>query len=130
MVRAGLIGCSGLLAVIILAVVAMAMVGGGSPVASPQTRTVTYRVTAQGAPAVITYANTQGGSESVETRSTKWEETLTLGDGAQFEFGAPQVQAQLQGNGTVTCEVLVDGKSQDMRTSRGEYQIALCSGNL
>jgi hypothetical protein len=83
--------------------------------AAAAAQTVTYVVT--GSPADVTYGPAGSSlSGSVPLRVTK-----PLGTPAYYS-----VQAQLQGSGSVSCEIDVDGKAVSRGTASGGYQIASC----
>lgn len=78
-------------------------------------QTLTYSVT--GSPADVTYGPT--GSEAAGTVPLS----------ASGPLGSPlyySITAQLQGSGTVTCEILIDGKVISQSTASGGYTIASC----
>lgn len=81
--------------------------------AAPQT--VTYDVT--GSPADVTY----GPAGSDLSGSVPMHVTKPLGSPAYYA-----VSAQLQGGGTVSCEIKVDGTVISSATASGGYNIASC----
>jgi hypothetical protein len=78
-------------------------------------QTVTYVVT--GSAADVTYGPT--GSES--SGAVPMSVTKPLGTPLYYS-----IYAQLQGSGTVSCQILVDGKVISQSTASGGYTIASC----
>lgn len=129
-----MLGCGGLVAVVIL-VAALASHGarGTSPAALPALQTVaaapvqaqpakpaaaqtlTYKVT--GSPADVTY----GPTGTDVAGSVPMSVTGPLGAPLYYS-----ISAQLQGAGTVTCEILIDGKVISQSVASGGYNIASC----
>jgi hypothetical protein len=83
--------------------------------APPQKQTVTYVV--NGSPADITY----GPAGSDLSGSVPMRVTQPLGTPDYYA-----ISAQLQGDGTVSCQILVDGKVIATSTATGGYNIADC----
>jgi hypothetical protein len=83
--------------------------------APPQKQTVTYIVT--GSDADVTY----GPSGSDYSGSVPMRITKSLGTPDYYA-----IDAQLQGDGTVSCQILVDGKVISQATASGGYNIASC----
>lgn len=81
----------------------------------PGQRTVTYIVT--GSPANITY----GPAGSRLTATAPMHLTARLGTPIYYA-----INAQLDGSGSVTCEILVDGKVIDRHAAEGSHSIAGC----
>jgi hypothetical protein len=79
--------------------------------------TVTYIVT--GSAADVTY----GPSGSNLTGSVPLNQTADIPSDPPLYYA---VQAQLQGGGTVTCEIEVDGTVISSSTATGGYNIAQC----
>lgn len=131
------LGCGGLAAVVILVAV-LTSHGGGSgssaapaassgvqqpaalpadsaPQSSAAPQTVTYEVT--GSSADVTY----GPAGSDYSGSVPMHVTKPLGTPVYYA-----ISAQLQGGGTVSCKILVDGKAVSSSTATGGYNIAQC----
>ena len=89
----------------------------GAAAAAPAKQTVTYEVT--GSAADVTYGPT--GSDL--SASVPLDKTETIPSKAPLYYS---VQAQLQGAGSVTCKIKVDGKVISQATATGGYQIAQC----
>jgi hypothetical protein len=131
------LGCGGLAAVVILvAVIAGASSSSSSPgssstqtqaaappaqsaaaAAAPAKQTVTYEVS--GSDADVTYGPT--GSDL--SGSVPMNKTQDIPSKPPLYYS---VQAQLQGGGTVTCKIKVDGKVISQSTASGGYNIAQC----
>lgn len=136
--RAGRIlglGCGGLGALVVLVAV-LASHGGTSSSAPPAVptvavsqaaapagstaaaaQTVTYVVT--GSPADVTYGPT--GTELAGT--VPMNKTAAIPPKPPLYYS---VSAQLQGSGTVSCEIKISGKVISSSTASGGYQIASC----
>jgi hypothetical protein len=125
------LGCGGLgaLVVLIVVVVSSSSPSSSSPPASsqqqpaaapaqappPASQTVTYVVT--GSAADVTY----GPAGSSLTGTVPMRLTKPLGTPLYYS-----VQAQLQGAGSVSCQILVDGTAISSSTATGGYNIAQC----
>jgi hypothetical protein len=79
--------------------------------------TVTYVVT--GSSADVTY----GPAGSSLSGSVPMRKTATIPSSPP---GYYSIDAQLNGSGTVTCEILVSGKVVSKATASGSYNIASC----
>lgn len=79
--------------------------------------TVTYVVT--GSSADVTYG--PAGSDS--TGSVPMHKTVAIGATPASYYA---ISAQLNGGGSVTCEILVSGRVVSKATATGSYQIAQC----
>lgn len=95
--------------------------------ALPVAMTVEYVVLCDGCRlASITYQAGEGEREQRNNVSLPWR--FTREDVASRDF--LYVQAQIDdGNGEITCEILVDGEIYRTASSNGEYVIATCSGS-
>jgi hypothetical protein len=83
---------------------------------------VTYRVRGSAGAAALTYRNVQGGTEQTRVR-LPWEVSFDA-KGGTFLY----VSAQNPGvEGSVTCEIALDGEVRTSSTSTGAYVIAECS---
>jgi hypothetical protein len=80
------------------------------------TQTVTYSVT--GSPADVTY----GPAGSDYEGTVPMTKTATLDSNASYYA----IDAQLQGDGEVSCSIAVNGKVIDHATAEGGYNIADC----
>lgn len=91
---------------------------------------VVYRVTTDTVTqhVALTYRNAQENSEQQTGRITggDWESRFTAEPG-QFLYVSVQNRDD---SGTVTCEILVDGRVIESATSRGGHVIATCSGSV
>jgi hypothetical protein len=85
------------------------------PSAAPQGDTVTYKVT--GSPTDVTY----GQAGNMSERNGPGSQTEQLGDPSYVSL-----EAQLQGGGSATCEILVNGQVISEHTASGGYSIAMC----
>jgi hypothetical protein len=81
----------------------------------PANQTITYTVTGSGGVAEVTY----GPSGSSTTGTSPMKVTRPLGDPSYYAL-----TAQLQGSGTVTVTIAVDGKVVSKGTATGGYNIA------
>jgi hypothetical protein len=86
-----------------------------SPATTAAAATVTYKVT--GSYADVTY----GPAGSNLQGHVPLRKTARIGNAAYYA-----VTAQLQGGGSVTCEILVDGAVISKATATGSYNIAMC----
>jgi hypothetical protein len=86
-----------------------------APPSSAAAQTVTYIVT--GSPADVTY----GPAGSDLSGSVPMHLTKPLGSPMYYA-----ISAQLQGGGTVSCKIEVDGKVISQATASGGYNIASC----
>jgi hypothetical protein len=80
-------------------------------------QTVTYAVT--GSDADVTY----GPAGSSLSGTVPMHVTKDIPSSAPIYY---DVQAQLQGGGSVSCQILVDGKVISSSTATGGYNIAMC----
>lgn len=88
---------------------------------------ITYRIDSTRSAVDITYSNAKGGSSSKTVRkaSLPWEVTIEASED-DLELGIPSLQAQLNGGGEVTCEILINGESKAKASSEGQYPIIMC----
>lgn len=88
--------------------------------------TVDYIVSGSADRVDITYENGSGNAEQISDVSLPWEYSF---DGASGDF--LYISAQNQGtNGSVTCEIYVNGTLEETSTSSGAYVIATASGSV
>ena len=89
---------------------------------------VTYKVTANYGTSVlsITQVNAQGGTEQFQRKRTPYEASFKMRGGAFVDISAQQVE----GEASITCEILIDGKPFKQSTSSGRASIAGCSGSV
>lgn len=131
--KAGCLGCAGILVVIAVIGIAGAAAGGKKTAASttvtapqagatapakpaPAAQTVTYSVTGA-ADADIQY----GPAGSSSQGHAPMDVTQPLDKAAFYS-----ISAQLQGSGTVTCQIKIGGKVISQATANGGYNIASC----
>lgn len=88
---------------------------GSAPAKAPAAQTVTYVVT--GSAADVTF----GPSGSDYTGSVPMRVSKPLGTPSYYS-----INAQLQGDGSVSCQILVNGSVVSQGTASGGYQIASC----
>jgi hypothetical protein len=86
-----------------------------SPAVAAAAQTVTYSVT--GSPADVTY----GPAGSDLSAHVPLHKTAKLGNPSYYA-----ISAQLQGGGTVKCEISVNGKVVSKATATGGYNLAQC----
>lgn len=100
---------------------------GGSVNNPPVKSTYSVKYEVSGSPvkesASLTYENETGNTEQKDV-TMPWTETFTAAPG-DFLY----VSAQIDGNGTITCKIYLDGVVWQEATSRGEFVIASCSGS-
>lgn len=87
---------------------------------------VTFRVTSTASRGTVTWA--APGSFSIEqavgTR-LPWSQTWSI-TGVSGSHGGGNFNAQMNGSGRITCEILVDGAVVETRTSSGAYAVVSC----
>lgn len=114
--------CLKLIGVGVLAVV---LVFGGllalRPTTAP-TRAVRYELSGTARSASITTTNADGGIEQ-RTVKVPYESSHRMARGA---FAS--LSAQNEGDGVLTCTIVVEGEPFKTSTSEGQYKIASCSG--
>lgn len=124
--RGWLTGClaavgAAVVVIIVVIVVALALASGGGPKSSSPAAasgsTITYIVT--GSAADVTY----GPSGSDASGSVPMRKTATIPADPPVDYS---IEAQLQGSGSVTCEILVGGKVVSKSAASGSYNIASC----
>jgi hypothetical protein len=115
--RIACLGCLGLVVFLGVVGVGTAVARSHSPSALPAPQTVTVIVT--GDQADVTYGPT--GSDLAGT--VPMDETASIPADPPRYYA---VTAQLQGSGTVSCEIEVDGKALSQATASGGYNIARC----
>lgn len=100
---------------------------GGSANNPPVKSTYSVKYEVSGSPvkegASLTYENETGNTEQKDV-TMPWTETFTAAPG-DFLY----VSAQIDGNGTITCKIYLDGVVWQEATSRGEFVIASCNGS-
>jgi hypothetical protein len=105
------------LALVLIIIIAVAASGGGTSGGGSGGGTVTYIVT--GSNADVTY----GPAGSDAAGKVPMHVTKTI-PGTAPDYYA--ISAQLQGSGTVKCEIEVNGKVISTGTATGSYNIASC----
>lgn len=117
-------------ALTILGAIIIAIILGGlllfflSSLQSSSPIQVTYKISGSASQVFITYQNGQGGTEQKEA-VIPWQYTMTVNHGT-FLY----ISAQNQGdNGSVSCEIWVNGVKWRDSTSDGAYVISDCSGS-
>lgn len=96
------------------------------PKKATTTRTITYRIGGSATRALISYM-TPSGQEQQNGAHVPWRKTFKVEKNA---FDVLVLTAQQQGNGTITCEIDVDGKKVKAAKSSGPYTIATCDHPL
>lgn len=134
--KAGCLGCAGVLVVVFVIAIAVSAVNGNKTAtsttatapqagaaapakpapAAPAAQTVTYSVTGA-ADADVQY----GPAGSSTQGHTPMDVTQPLDKAAFYS-----ISTQLNGTGTVTCQIKVDGKVISQATATGSYNIASC----
>lgn len=96
------------------------------PKKATDTRTITYRIGGTATRATISYM-TPSGQEQQGGAHVPWHKSFKVKKNA---FDVLVLTAQQQGNGTITCEIDVDGKKVKAAKSSGPYTIATCDHPL
>lgn len=126
-------GC--LIAAIIVAVVLIAGVAGVIAVINAISKGVTNATTGEHtftfkvettAKATVVYGTTSGTSQEVVTTSWTKEKKVTGIDGATI-FAS--LDSSAPDNATLSCEILMDGKSQSKNSATGKDSTVSCTGN-
>ena len=73
----------------------------------------------------ITYNNQDGNTEQMDVSSVTWNKKMVTTSG-YFAY----ISAQVDGSGTITCKIKLNGIVVEQATSKGEYVIATCSGRV
>lgn len=89
-----------------------------SPAAPAQASKVTFVVT--GSPAQVTYGDTGSNAQG----SVPMRETMPLGNPLYYS-----INAQLNGSGKVSCQIIIGGKVISFATASGGYNIAMCEAS-
>jgi hypothetical protein len=105
------------LLIIVVLLIPLACISGS------ETHKITYAVGGLGR-ADLTYENASGGTEQ-RTVTIPWSMTFSAPSG-QFVY----LSAQLDGSGSLYCEIVSDGTIVQQANSSGEYVIASCSGRV
>lgn len=113
---------------VVVVVLLIALIGKGVDTVTKdvkQSHSVVYKVTGTATKVDVTYTN-DGGTSTEQQANQKVPFTKKLTIPGDF-FQVYQVMAQNNGaKGSVTCEILLDGKSVKKATSSGQYSIASC----
>lgn len=114
--------------VVIIAVVACTAKGASDAVtaidsASSAKHTVVYKVTTNGK-ANITYGATSGTSTEDITKDWTKNQTITGWDGVSLT-----ITGDMDGATKVSCEILVDGKSESKNAGSGDMASASCDAS-
>lgn len=88
----------------------------------PGPREVEYRV--KGTSFSLTYNNSQGNTEQIDSYSGNWSHKFTTSERMFFAYVSAQNKA---GYGSITAEVWVDGKKVESSSSSGAHVIASAS---
>jgi len=123
-----MLGCGGFAAVFILVAVIASHGSSGSPPAAQTQAAAAPASSAPAAPQTVTYVVTgsaadvtYGPAGSDYSGAVPMTVTKPLGTPAYYS-----INAQLQGGGTVSCEIKVDGNVISHATASGGYNIADC----
>lgn len=87
---------------------------------------VTYRVAGTATSASVTYTDDSSSSTQDEIVDLPFEKTVTI-EGSFFNFYS--ISASGEGEGSVTCEIVVDGKTVDTQDSGADFGFTICSGS-
>ena len=88
---------------------------------SPSKHSVKYAVNGSASSAFITYDNEQGGTEQVQV-ALPFEKSYS-----NVQNMILSIVAQNGGNGTITCEIWIDGKKTKSSTSTAQYGVVTCT---
>lgn len=108
-----------LLILVAAGVAALIVIGNFTSRAPAQQRPATVEIIVTGSPADVTY----GPSGSSLPGSVPMDVTLTVSKPPPAFYA---VNAQLQGGGSVSCEIRVDGTVVSAGQASGGYRIATC----
>ena len=108
-----------LLLVVAAGVAALIIIGNFTSRAPAQRRPDTVEIIVTGSPADVTY----GPSGSSLSGSVPLDVTLTVSKPPPAFYA---VNAQLQGGGSVSCEIRVNGTVVSTARATGGYHIAIC----
>ena len=97
----------------------------GASASTPTYRDVEYRVEGTTRGAGLTYENDQGGTEQRDVQ-VPWKKSFTMQRGAFAYVSAQNSQRE----GTVICQIWVDGVQWRQSESSGAYVIADCHGRI
>jgi hypothetical protein len=90
---------------------------------SPTTYRATYKVTALGSRAFVTYVNQDGGMEQLDV-ALPWQKSISVQRGDILTVSAAsQIESDI-----ITCEIELNGARWKHSTSHGAYVIAVCGG--
>lgn len=101
----------------------------GTPIST--THIVTYLLSGSATSADITY-NTPSGTEQQQGVDVPLTKETDHTPGIEQHFGSGgflYISAQNNGDGTITCEIKVDGLTVAQNTASGEFAIATCEGS-
>jgi len=116
-----------IIAIVITIVITVAMAGAFRKSVSDVTsaeHTITYKVTTT-TKTMISYGDSTGTGQATVTADWSKEQKVT---GIEFAYLTARLDFQAADTASVTCEVLVDGKSQSTNTSKGAGASASCTG--
>jgi hypothetical protein len=123
------LGCGGLAALVILiAVVAGSNSSSSAPPAGTQQTQAAAPASSAAAAQTVTYV-VSGSHADVTYGPAGSDSSGTVPMNVTKPIAAPAyyaISAQLQGDGTVSCKILVDGKVVSQGTANGGYNIAQC----
>jgi hypothetical protein len=124
--KAGFLGCFGVLAAIVVVIVAVAMLASSGSKTTAGTHTVVYDVTGTGAThsADLTLEG-KDGTVQQNDQPVPWTYTRKASSG-DFLY----VSAQNKGSGDITCTITVDGAQLKTSTSSGAFAICQADGSL
>ncbi|WP_084638251.1 MmpS family transport accessory protein [Gordonia shandongensis] len=120
----------GIIVVVFIAIIGgcAAFVGGVANEIDKESKStvdVTYRVTGDGTAGSIVYSDANFNSAQDTEASLPWEKKVTLtGFGKVASLTASN---SFDGNGKITCEILVDGTVKNSQTANGPGASASCS---
>lgn len=99
--------------------------GGSSGSISSDEYTVTYSVGGTTTMASLTYENASGGTEQKDVK-VPWSGQTFNAKRGQFLYVSAQNGSEY---GTISCEILINGKTWKKSSSDGAYAIATCNGS-
>lgn len=109
---------------IVITIAVTAAIGKGVSDVTSADHTITYKVTTT-TKTSITYGASTGTSQ--ETVTANWTKDQKV-QGIEIATLVATLDFQAPDTASVTCEVLIDGKSQSTNTSKGAGAMASCTG--
>jgi flagellar basal body-associated protein FliL len=112
-----------LVAVVVGVVVAIAAIGKGVSDATTGEHTITFKVETT-AKTMVIYGTTSGTAQETVTTSWTKEKKVTGIDGATV---IASLDSDAPDNATISCEILIDGKSKSKESGTGKSASVSCA---